>query len=377
MVAAVNRRPGCWSRTGCAPWGLSGSLKRGCRSGLQTGPSEIGRSGCGFSLVSRNRPRPARLEHTGEFVMSHPSGDWERAADALEDLTIGLQILLDHLGTYRPDFNADEQEHFIWRMATVSMEVMKFLENAGSQYHALPRSSFPLRSPDAPLVGVDSALPNYCEGMLRFGWKVKETLRRADCLNTDGDPKMHELADFHRQFCVRGPNGSRVQMFRNISARLFNELRINSARLAGMSYHVTESDDGQTSVTLHTPELKAIGQQKLAAITDESERSAVTDASGADQRDSVSAPVVLTEWRSPVIVLGVTKPPLTVARFAVVKALIEAGKQGLTKYDLVRESQKTDAVNILKRLKNSDAEWGRVIQLAGERGMGYRIAHGE
>lgn len=70
MVAAVNRRPGCGARTGCAPWGLSGSLKRGCRSGLQTGPSEIGRSGRGFSLVSRSRPRPARLEHTGGIAMS-------------------------------------------------------------------------------------------------------------------------------------------------------------------------------------------------------------------------------------------------------------------------------------------------------------------
>jgi hypothetical protein len=73
------------------------------------------------------------------------------------------------------------------------------------------------------------------------------------------------------------------------------------------------------------------------------------------------------------VVLGNAKGVLTPAQHNVVQALLDAGPAGLDKKQLVKKSGHGDAVNVLKRLKESDANWGKVIQMAGQAGVGYRI----
>ena len=84
------------------------------------------------------------------------------------------------------------------------------------------------------------------------------------------------------------------------------------------------------------------------------------------------ASVVLHGPGKPVTVLGKQKPRLTRPQHDVVQALLDAGKEGLTKDLLVYNSGHTDAVGILTRLKRKD-DWGQVIQMAGTTGGGYRI----
>lgn len=71
------------------------------------------------------------------------------------------------------------------------------------------------------------------------------------------------------------------------------------------------------------------------------------------------------------IVLGRQKKPLTGARYLVVKALLDAGEAGLSKAEL--ETLCGDAVNVLKRLADSDPDWKMVIKLAKKKGNRYRI----
>jgi hypothetical protein len=73
------------------------------------------------------------------------------------------------------------------------------------------------------------------------------------------------------------------------------------------------------------------------------------------------------------IVNGRTKRRLTRARYDVVKALLAESEDGLSKDSLATKSEHTDAVGILKRLAESDPDWGSVIQLAGKPGGRYRI----
>ena len=73
------------------------------------------------------------------------------------------------------------------------------------------------------------------------------------------------------------------------------------------------------------------------------------------------------------MVMGKVKPLLTFAQHAVVKALLEAGEDGLTKDGLDACSGHSDARKILKRLHDSDPNWAAVIQLAGRSGCRYRI----
>jgi len=75
------------------------------------------------------------------------------------------------------------------------------------------------------------------------------------------------------------------------------------------------------------------------------------------------------------IVLGKTKPRLTMARYNVVTALLDAGDKGLSKDSLVEKSGHEDAVGILKRLATLDPDWNAVIKLAGIPGGRYRISH--
>jgi len=83
--------------------------------------------------------------------------------------------------------------------------------------------------------------------------------------------------------------------------------------------------------------------------------------------------VILGEPGDEPIVNGVIKPRLTFPRFHVIKALLEAGKNGLSKDELADRSGHGDAHRILKRLAGSDLDWRSVIQLAGEPGGRYRL----
>jgi hypothetical protein len=67
------------------------------------------------------------------------------------------------------------------------------------------------------------------------------------------------------------------------------------------------------------------------------------------------------------------KDVLNNTRYDVVKALLDAGDTGLTKDKLKEKSGHEDALGILRRLANSDPDWGRVIQFPGSSYGGYRI----
>jgi hypothetical protein len=83
--------------------------------------------------------------------------------------------------------------------------------------------------------------------------------------------------------------------------------------------------------------------------------------------------VVLRGREEAPIVLGMPKPKLTLPRYNVVKALLDAGEAGLTKDELVNKSRHQDARGILNRLANSDPDWKQVIHFAGQTCGGYRI----
>jgi hypothetical protein len=83
--------------------------------------------------------------------------------------------------------------------------------------------------------------------------------------------------------------------------------------------------------------------------------------------------VVLGGMEEGPIVLGKTKRKLTRPQYNVVKALLDAGDDGLTKDELVNKSRHGDARGILKRLADSDSDWKEVIRFAGRTGGRYRI----
>ena len=87
--------------------------------------------------------------------------------------------------------------------------------------------------------------------------------------------------------------------------------------------------------------------------------------------------VVLGSFGDPVHVNGKEKPSLTWAQYHVVKALIEAGNDGLTKDQLDVKSGRFEARKILRRLANSDPDWAAVIKMAGRPGCHYRIPNGK
>jgi hypothetical protein len=85
-----------------------------------------------------------------------------------------------------------------------------------------------------------------------------------------------------------------------------------------------------------------------------------------------SPPVELLGEGRPVRLFGKEKPPLTVAQYDVVKALIEAGPRGLTKDELELKSGRGGARKTL-RLLLDDPDWSRVVAMAGKTGQRYRI----
>lgn len=87
--------------------------------------------------------------------------------------------------------------------------------------------------------------------------------------------------------------------------------------------------------------------------------------------EAIPAPVLLMNPSLKPRVLGQPKERLTAAQYQVVKALLDAGENGLSKAEL--EHICGDAVNVLKRLSKSDPDWNSVIRLAGKKGYRYRI----
>jgi hypothetical protein len=83
--------------------------------------------------------------------------------------------------------------------------------------------------------------------------------------------------------------------------------------------------------------------------------------------------VVLGKCSDAPIVNGKKKVPLTPAQYDVVKALLDAGENGLTKDLLDRNSKHGDARKILARIANKDDDWKGVIHFPGITGGRYRI----
>jgi integrase len=82
--------------------------------------------------------------------------------------------------------------------------------------------------------------------------------------------------------------------------------------------------------------------------------------------------VTLTDREVPPIVLGRKKKRLTRPGYRVVKALLEAGPDGLSKPQLLRICG--DALGVLRRLSKSDSDWKAVIHFPGKDGIRhYRI----
>ena len=88
------------------------------------------------------------------------------------------------------------------------------------------------------------------------------------------------------------------------------------------------------------------------------------------------AAVIIGSRNEPPIVLNEPKPILTTGQYDVVRALLNAGRDGLSKSELGEFSgHPTTALKILRNLKNSDPGWAKVIIFpqARQRG-GYRIS---
>lgn len=65
---------------------------------------------------------------------------------------------------------------------------------------------------------------------------------------------------------------------------------------------------------------------------------------------------------------------LRVTQYDVIKTLIDAGDEGLSKDDLEQDSRHPDARGILTRLRKKDDRWRQVIQMPGKSWRGYRIS---
>jgi hypothetical protein len=77
-------------------------------------------------------------------------------------------------------------------------------------------------------------------------------------------------------------------------------------------------------------------------------------------------------YTDPILVRGRRKS-LTRAQYDVIKAVAAAWPDLLTKDQLPDQSKHSDAVNILKRIAEIDADWESVIHLAGKTGGGYGL----
>ena len=74
-----------------------------------------------------------------------------------------------------------------------------------------------------------------------------------------------------------------------------------------------------------------------------------------------------------VFVQSIEKKKLTPAQHDVI-ALCSFFPERLSKVDSSAQSRRADAVKVLKRLADSDQDWGSVILIAGFAGQGYGLA---
>jgi hypothetical protein len=117
------------------------------------------------------------------------------------------------------------------------------------------------------------------------------------------------------------------------------------------------------------PTLPPRGQKKAAAPS----ASGMAPPRRKRRRQPAGPLVILGKPGDEPTVNGRRKPKLTKAQFDVTKALLAAGDDGLSKDSLATEGKHSDAHRILKRLADSDPDWGSVIQMAGKPGGRYRI----
>ncbi len=85
------------------------------------------------------------------------------------------------------------------------------------------------------------------------------------------------------------------------------------------------------------------------------------------------ASIVLGERDGRPVVNGKQKKPLTNAQYDIVKALVVAGKFGLSKDQLDAKSGRGDALKTLRRLVSADSDWAAVVVFPGVKGQGYRV----
>jgi hypothetical protein len=109
-------------------------------------------------------------------------------------------------------------------------------------------------------------------------------------------------------------------------------------------------------------------------ILDQRGRPASQQANADDERTDSQDTVILRGPGKAPIVLGREKPRLTSARYDVVQSLLWAGENGLTGDELVTKSGRGGAVNVLKKLACSDADWNAIILLPGQPGGRYRLS---
>jgi hypothetical protein len=105
---------------------------------------------------------------------------------------------------------------------------------------------------------------------------------------------------------------------------------------------------------------------------------AITEAASAIERPgtpvAASKEVILFGRDQPPSVSGTTKSDmLTTAQYDTIRAMIEAGADGLTKDQLIEKSGRGDPRGILRRLSKKDPDWDRVIRFARKTGRRYRI----
>jgi hypothetical protein len=82
---------------------------------------------------------------------------------------------------------------------------------------------------------------------------------------------------------------------------------------------------------------------------------------------------VLGDPRDPVTVLGLRKPPLSPAKYRLVKALLGAGEAGLSKDELDKQGKCTEGRKYLRELADSDRDWKAVLVFPGKSWGRYRI----
>ena len=91
-----------------------------------------------------------------------------------------------------------------------------------------------------------------------------------------------------------------------------------------------------------------------------------------ETRDSKCCVVLRSKAAGP-LVLGLEVSPVTSARYDVLKALVDAGEDGLSLAELIRRSGHGSARNVLKNLAGTSSAWQQVILLPGAPGRRYRL----